>query len=115
MNKKKMTEENIQQYLRLQEYLIMLHKTGKVCVFTELAGHVDWVDIHITPSHEDFATRLYEANPYLSYLSKREVDRIIREIEQLLVDLEATKQQLAIEKEQQERETYLKLRKKYGD
>ncbi len=115
MNKKKMTEENIQQYLRLQEYLIRLHKTGKVCVFTELAGHVDWVDIHITPSHEDFATRLYTAEPRLSCLSGKVVDGIINDIEKMLVNLEATKEQLAIEKEQQERETYLKLRKKYGD
>jgi hypothetical protein len=115
MNKKTMTEANIKQYLRLQEYLIRLHKTGKVCVFTELAGHVDWLDIHITPSHKDFTTRIYTAEPWLSNLSSKVVDGIINDIEKMLVNLEATKKQLAAEKEQQERETYLKLRKKYGD
>lgn len=115
MSKKKMTETNIKQYLRLQEYLIRLHKTGKVCVFAELSGHVDTFDIHITPSHEDYRTWIYDGRPWLSLLSKQAVDRIIKEIEQLIANLETTKEKLAVEKEQRERETYLKLRKKYGD
>lgn len=115
MSREKITETNIKQYLRLQEYLIRLHKTGKVCVFTELSGHVDWVDICITPSHEDYETRLYASYLWLSALNKRVVDKIIKEIEQLLTELDAAKEQRLAEEEKQEREMYLRLRKKYGD
>ena len=112
--RRKMTEENVKQYVRLQKYLIELHQKGNVCVFADLSGHVDWVDVHITPSQEDYDVRLYQRTIYTDCLTKKVVDDTIKVINNVLDNLEAKKKEIAAEKEQQERETYEKLKAKYG-
>ena len=98
--KKKITKVNIEQYMRLQKYLIELHKTGKVCVSVDMSGHVDWVSIHIMPSQEEYLTSLYEKQTWVQYLSKKMVDSIIEDIKKVIDNLDAKKKEIAAEKEQ---------------
>ena len=108
------------QYLRLQGYLYDLHTSGKVCVFASLTGHVDWFEIRITPSNEDYSEGLYEIMVYVSTdykpnkADKETVDEIIADIEAAVNRKDEKITELEKARESAEKAKYEELKAKYG-
>lgn len=83
------------QIKRLNNFLIDLHMTGEVCVFTRLSGHVDQFEVDVCASQKQYGNKLYSRQFYfynenadknydMSYLKdtdwKELVDGIIEDI-----------------------------------
>ena len=78
------------QYLRLQGYLYDLHMSGKVCVFSELSGHVDWLNISVANNKTGYHDVLFNETLRVSTEWKPEesdkeiVDDIIAQIDDVV-------------------------------
>ena len=107
------------QYLRLQGYLYDLHQSGKVCVFAELWGHVDWFDIRIVGSKQNYTSTLYTRTTYISseytpeQTDKELVNSIIADIDEAVLDKEVRLKELQKALEVAERTKYEELKAKF--
>ena len=112
------------QYLILQGYLYDIHLSGKACVFSELAGHVDGLCIRIVESKEKYNNHIYGSAASHRWIqggwekeqtSKQFVDGIISDIEEAMSKKEEILAEEKIEKEKKEREQYEELKRKFRD
>ena len=110
------------QYLRLQQYLMKLHLSGKACVFVDFSGHVDWVRIEVRASKKMYEIALYDRTVYLpeklgNYVYenwKDLVDKTIQEIEQAVSERERIIAKSNEEKEAAEKKELARLKEKYN-
>ena len=107
------------QYLRLQGYLYDLHLSGKVCVFIDLSGHVDWLEISVVSSKTDYHDVLFKKTLYVSTEWKPEesdkeiVDEIIAQIDDVVKNKVAKLAEIQKKREANEKAQYEKLKAKY--
>ena len=96
---------------KLVEYLNEVYKRGDVCVFYNLSGHVDWFDIRIARSKEEYSKVLYE----IDCMKPENVnaDEIIKEIKAVLKNLKAEKRKATTVERELERAELKRLKKKY--
>lgn len=107
------------QYLRLQGYLYDLHMSGEVCVFSDLSGHVDWLQVRVTYSRQDYATVLFNETIYIvtdykpDQTDKEIVDEIIARIDKGVKDKATKLAEIQEKREADEKAQYEKLKAKY--
>lgn len=101
---------------RLVIYLNKVHKQGRVCVFYDLSGHVNWFSISLRDSKENYEKILYDTRITLN-VSKKElkevVDEIIKDIYKILKNIPAAKRKATIEKQEEEKIELKRLKDKY--
>lgn len=61
------TEEEQILVVEILTLSFAVHCKTKYCVFIDFSGHVDSLEIHITPSQTDYNTRLLETECYTAY------------------------------------------------
>ena len=107
------------QYLRLQGYLYDLHQSGKVCVFADLSGHVDWLEIRVVDSKRDYDRRLYDKTIYIAseyapeQTDKELVTSIIADIDEAVLNKEVRLKELQEALEVAEKTKYEELKAKF--
>lgn len=107
------------QYLRIQSYLYDLHQSGKVCVFVDFMGHVDWLTIRIAASKDDYNSVLYRDDIYTTVdykpeeTDKQMVDAIISAINKAIENQENKLHEIQKEREAAEKAKYEELKAKY--
>lgn len=111
------------QYLRLQGYLYDIQISGRGCVFSDLSGHIDVLNIRIGASKSDYNTTLYGSFSNWIYLAtdyqrpesdEDFVTRIIEEINEALLHSKKKIELAKKEAEGSERKQYEELKLKYG-
>ena len=107
------------QYLRLQGYLYDLHISDEVCVFSELSGHVDWLDITVVSNRRDYKDQLFKETVYVATYYKPDqtdkeiVDGIIARIDEVVKSKVVRQVEAQKRREADERKQYEKLKAKY--
>jgi len=96
---------------KLVEYLNEVYKRGDVCVFYNLSGHVDWIDVRIAYSKKQYSKVLYEID--CMKIENVNADVIIEEIKAVLKNLKAEKRKATIVERELERSVLKRLKKKY--
>ena len=109
------------QYLRLQGYLYDLHISGEACVFSDLSGHVDWLEIMVASSKKAYKDMLFSKTIYISTewkpeeSDKKTVGEIIAQIDEVVKNKVAKLAEIQKKREADEKAQYEKLKAKYGE
>lgn len=114
----------ITQMARLHKYLLELQMSDRACVFADLSGHVDWLNVKVVESREDYQTALFErqitvpsSRDDMEYLKKRDwkeyINEFIEDIEYSLTQRDEKIRKRAEEIEQNERKRFEELKAKF--
>ena len=117
------------QIKRLTDYLVDLHMSGDVCVFWNLSGHVDQLELSIRNSQLQYGKTLYDTQFYIfnenaekpsyneDYLKKKDwkkfVDEIIEDIKYAIEQRSEKLEKLEAERAENERKRYEELKAKF--
>lgn len=101
---------------KLLKYLNNLQKQNEVCVFYSLSGHVDWIEIKIVKSRDNWSIKLY--NKTIWHISSNEglakqAKETIEEIEEVMLNLVGSNKKATLKLEKEEQEELRRLQEKY--
>lgn len=120
----KFPNDVVKEVTRLQKYLLELHLSRKVCVFSELSGHVDCLNVSIRHSIERYNTTLFEqeirlpSEKFASLSSPKRnwtkyIDDVIENIEFAIMQRDRKLQEQDEAAKARERKYYEELKAKY--
>lgn len=113
----------MKEITRLVKFLNKLSEDG-YCIFYDFSGHVSWFDVKIVKSREQYdnadtiygdtiSLRDYEGIALCNSKIKARVDRVIKEISQVISNFEEESARATIKKEQDEKRLLEELKRKY--
>jgi len=109
---------------RLFKYLMDLELSGKVCVFINMSGHVNWFECNICNNKTDYSDKFgrwtigykdYDGKNIPASKIKLRVDTIIKEIEEILQDLDNVRKEKEEAKRTEELAQLERLKVKYEE
>ena len=107
----------------LMQYAMELHLKNDLCVFIDMSGHVDWLEIKVAPNRNEYIDQLgswrirfrnYDKKYISSASAKKQVRDIIAELNFIVNNKEAVIAQAEQLKMESELKKLAELKKKYG-
>jgi len=111
--------ENRKTIGELVDYLHKIHKSGKICVFINYSGHVDWMTVSLALSKERYGSELgrftisFHTGIGVAGISDQVVDAF-QKIKDILKRKDSLVRKAEKEEAAEEKAEFERLKKKYG-